>query len=348
MLTFRLLFPLFRAALLPLLLFFSISSVTRAQSLDTLLLKNGQLLSGELKAWEKGHIRFDIAKAGVVSVYFRDVLSLSASKKRYRLNTSDKEILFGTIEINAEEYLSISDSTITKRVSFEKVLSITPFAQKSINPIDGFISLGYQFAKSNKVGLVNLDGSLRYSTKTIDLTTSMSAAITHTLGVFSYNRGNVNFDINRLIDPKWSWGARMLYQRNLQQGLTARYLGSLGMIYNGVSTNNVKLFFYSGFVAALDRTVEGDEALRTEIPVLARLELYRFEQPEISLTTSQTLYFVISESRIRHDGEVRLNWKLSDKFSLNAFVYDNYDSKPLSAVGQTLDYGWVIGLRFNY
>ena len=55
-----------------------------------------------------------------------------------------------------------------------------------------------------------------------------------------------------------------------------------------------------------------------------------------------------ANKRIRHDGELRLNFKLTNKLSLTSYLYDNYDSAPVVPTAGNLDYGWSTGLKYGF
>lgn len=75
---------------------------------DSIIMKDGTVLSGELKGLKSGRLEFDIDNISIVKIKFDRVRLVKAITHQYRLETSDRKIYFG--------YIRRSDSTGILRV----------------------------------------------------------------------------------------------------------------------------------------------------------------------------------------------------------------------------------------
>lgn len=315
---------------------------------DTLVMNNGQVLIGTFKTWERGKICFDVTDAGKLFINDDQVRSFTGKQKKFRVETASRQVAYGMISAKDSGYIAVTDSaTVVLRMA--DVVDALPYKTSLLQPYDAYIAAGYNYSRSNQVGTINLDAGIQYITTRYTINGTATSALTHNSSGLFRNRDNLVLHIFKMVNnPRWLFGARILYQRNRQQQLEARYLAGAGMIYNALFANNRQLYLFSGLVLAHEKGTDATTQTRMEIPLLANLQLYRFREPEMSLTTSQTVYLGGSGfNRIRHDGELRLSWNITDQFSLTTYVYDNYDSRPLAFLGKNLDFGWMFGIKFE-
>jgi len=321
--------------------------VATAQSGDTLVMNNGQHLIGKFKTWERGKICFDVTDAGKLYINYDQVHSFTGRQKKFRVETASRQIAYGMISAKDSGCIAITD-TAERLLRMKDVVSVLPYKTSLLQPYDAYVAAGYNYSRSNQVGTINFDAGIQYITTHYTINGTATSALTHNANGLFRNRDNLLLHIFKMVNPHWQFGARMLYQRNRQQQLEARYLLGGGMMYNAAFRNNYQLYLFSGMVVAHEKGTDATTQTRIEIPLLASLQLYRFHEPEMSLTTMQTVYLGGSGfNRLRHDGELRLSWEITDQFSLTSYVYDNYDSRPLAYLGKNLDFGWMFGIRFE-
>ena len=314
--------------------------------LDSLSLTNGQVLMGTLNSWQKGYVSFDIKDAGVVSIQMDKIIALTCNKKLCKIITSSRKNYSGKIRSTEQGLIGISYDDTLIQVSISNIVSIVPYEISKLKPFSGFLSLGYSYSKSSAVGVINIDGNLAYSTRKYNMNLSINSMATKTDGIYYRNRDNASINIFKPINPKWEYGGRLIYQKNRQLELNARYLASGGILFDAIVKKNIELYLFSGIVTAQEYTTDGKNYNRIEIPLLLKIDIYRFNKNKIIISTMQTIYYgITSQNRIRHDGELRILYKLNDKISLTSYVYDNYDSAPVVTSSDNNDYGWVLGIR---
>jgi hypothetical protein len=329
------------------ILLISISLKTNAQMPDTLQLTNGQTLVGSFLGWQKDKISFYVFDAGVVSVKATKLSLLKGNLQQYRTETSIRKIFYGPLVCNKPGEFIFQENGGAVVVPFNNIEIITPYKKGGTS--NGYVGAGYNYAKSNGFGLINFDAGWNYSSKKFLLSGSGTSSIVHSNGSVQRNRENVVMTGYRTINARWQTGSRLMYQRNLQLGLSSRYLLGTGMLYNAVMKPNCQLYLFSGGVITTEKTTDKQSYGRFEIPFLLSLDIYNLGNSDLSLSHIQTLYVGTgANKRIRHDGELRLNFKLTNKLSLTSYLYDNYDSAPVVPTAGNLDYGWSTGLKYGF
>jgi hypothetical protein len=333
--------------LLILLILTLMSMNSQAQMPDTLQLTNGQVLVGSLVGWQNDRISFYVFDAGVVSVKATKLSILKGNLQQYRTETSIRKIFYGPLVCNKPGEFTFQENDQPVTVPFHNIEIITPYKKGGAST--GFLSAGYNYAKSNGVGLVTFDAGLSYTSKQFMLTGSGTTSFVQNNKTLQRNREVVTFTGYRVLNPRWQPAAQLLYQRNLELGLSSRFLAGAGVFYTALMKPNCQLYVATGGMGTLEKTTDKQSYTRFEIPFILNLEIYNLGNPDLSLTHKQSLYIgTDNNKRIRHDGELRLNFKLTKSISLTTYLYDNYDSDPVAATGGNLDYGWTTGLKYGF
>jgi hypothetical protein len=336
---------LFNLLILQILMLISMSSY--AQTPDTLQLTNGQVLVGSLLSWQYDNISFYVLDAGLVSVKATKISILKGNMQQYRTETSTRKIFYGPITCNKPGEMTFQEDGQSVIIPFKNIEVITPY--KKGGAYSGFLAAGYNYAKSNGFGLITFDAGLNYTSKNFLLNGSGTSNLVQNNKTLQRNRENLVFTGYRILNPRWQPAAQFLNQRNLQLGLTSRYWAGAGIFYTAVMKPNCQLYLATGGAGTQEKTIDKQSYSSFEIPFIIHLEIYGLGTPDLSLSHKQTLYVGISSNkRIRHDGEIRFNYKLTKNISLTTYIYDNYDSDPIAATAGNLDYGWSTGLKYGF
>ncbi|MFM7709278.1 MAG: DUF481 domain-containing protein [Ferruginibacter sp.] len=333
--------------ILILALFIFTKDKVNGQVPDSLILKNNQILTGMFLSWQKGFVNFYVLDVGLVNIKIEKIKAVVGNLKEYRIVTEGGQVYYGEMKSNHDYTLTIINDT-TNNILFTKIVSIIPFNSKSIKPMSSYIAVGYNYSKSNDIGLINGDFGLMYSFRKLNITGSYNTMVTHNNKSFSRNREYAITDAFIPITNRWQIGSRVIYQRNRQLGLESRYLIAGGIEYDAIIEQKKQLYFITGIVRSEESTINDLSKSHWEIPFFINLQLYKFNNPNFSLYTTQIVYFETGgDKRIRHDGELRMSYKLNKKTSLSTYVYDNYDSSVKPQINN-FDYGWVFGLRVDF
>ncbi|WP_276483831.1 DUF481 domain-containing protein [Paraflavitalea pollutisoli] len=329
----------------------SISFVLNAQVKDTLFLYNQSVLIGELKNITLGKLTIDADDVGLVNIKTTKIRTLRAASHYYRIETTHKKVYYSRIlEDTMPGYIRIANQDTILSIALEDIANLSSFKNPKAAQWDGSASVGYSFTRSSKIGRLNGDFSLKRTTRRLELSSSYSTIITQTDTGWTRDNATGTLTGSYFINTRWQAVAFLQYQRNLELGLARRYQEGLGFTYSIISTNHVRLRTGSGIVLNQELNTEGvTSPTQVEIPFVNTFNFFSFSKPEMDLSSTQNVYFSLStKGRVRHDGQIKLTWKVITDFSVTLTLYDNYDSKPPGINAATLDYGIVFGLSYSF
>ncbi|HLO82850.1 MAG TPA: DUF481 domain-containing protein [Chitinophagaceae bacterium] len=340
-----------KLTILAILLLFSSELVFGQELKDTIIMNNGMILSGEMKNLKSGKIEFDIDNISIVKVKFDKIKLIKAVSHAYRIETSDRKIYYGTIRRGDQPgTLKIESKDTTVTIPLNSVAYMTSFDNKTFRTISGYVSSGFNYARSSNSGRFNFDGALKLQTKRTysELISSMFISQTDTSWI--RDRESLALNTYYVLNPWISLGGNLKYQRNYELGLARRFQEGLGLMVNLLKHNNFQMRALSGLVINQEKSTDGVVfPTQVEIPVNFYLEFFRFSDPNISITTSQSAYFSITDAgRVRWDGDTRISWEIIDDLAFSLQFYHNFDNRPPSGHDRNWDYGTVVGLKYEF
>jgi hypothetical protein len=331
-----------------LLLLLPFSAATQVK--DTLFFKNGDLLVGEIKSLSLGKIKFDDDNMDVLNIKITQIKTIQALTHVYRLETISEEIYYTTLEAAASGYVRIKVNGLPQDVRIEDISTLSSLKGKTGALWQGTVSAGYNYAKSTGIGQFNSTFTVDYLTKKWDLQANGSVIVNQTDSSFQIDNATSGLFNSYLFTPVWEASVFVLYQRNLQQGLSRRYQEGLGGGAKFISTNHMRAKLITGAVINQEKSVEGvSSPTQVDIPVIMTINFFRFNRPDLTINLTEDVFIGITKKgRIRQDGQLKLNWKLFNDFYLNIQFYHNYDNQPPGQDSEKLDYGVVFGVSYKF
>jgi len=329
----------------------TLSGPLLAQSIkDTLYFKNGTIIIGEIKRVQLGVITFDPDDANDITVQLRKVKAISGKSREFRIETIDHQVLYGLMYPTVHDgFVNITGRSDSTLISLNNITSLYPVEKSFLKKINGYLSAGYSYTKSSKLGRLNFDGKAVYQAKKVETGINFSFISTNEEGEFIRDREDFGFPFSYYFHSYWFAGSQLNYQRNLELGIKSRWQQGLGIGNKLITTKYVNLIVFGGMVLNEETPFESTTATKnTEGTVGIRFNIFKFSKPELSLSFNQKGYASINEERYRLDGDLNLTWEMIEDLDLNISFYSNFDSRPPTGDNNQLDYGTVLGVRFDF
>lgn len=326
------------------------SSVVFAQQTDSLYLKNGQIVFGDLKGISLGKVKFKMDDLSTVDVEMNKIETISANKHFFRIETVNKKVFFSKLYSSPKSgFVRVEDSLGGGELPINYIIKATYYKLRK-NIFEGNVSSGYNYTKSSDIGRFNLDLTMRYIMKNITIQNKSSSIMTQQDKALKRDRESILFTGTYFIDPTWKAIGLLNYQLNRELGLQYRFQEGIGAGYNIFANTSLRLWTVAGLVVNQEKSFEESNSnLTVEVPFLLNFDLFRFSKPEISVSVDNSFFTSLTQKgRIRFDNEVRADWKVISDFTLNLQFYSNYDNKPLSGTGAAFDYGIVFGIGYKW
>ncbi len=321
------------------------------QEKDSIILYNGQILIGEVQSASLGTLTIDDIdlKMQNIKLYKIKILKIQA---RFKIETVDKHLYLGTLK-TADKFGFVNIHTAEGEnieIHITKIYQLISMDNDILKRIRGNISAGLSYTKSSSLGQVNFNAGLQVATKHVDYLLSVSSIAS--IDSSSYSRDNENLQLFASYDVSTSWfvAAGGQYQRNLELSIARRFLGLIGPGYKVFIEKNWRLLATTGISFSQEKSTENAESgLLYEVPVMFQFNFYKGHKPDITINSTQAVYFSLSEAgRVRYDGSTSFSWQLVRYFYLRVNPYINYDSKPPAGNNSNLDYGIVLGLSYEF
>src|SRR5262249_35230260 len=128
-----------------------------AQTKDTIVFYNGQVLIGDLRGGAFGEVTINDRDLKILQVKQYKIRTLTTDN-RFRLETNDKKEFIGRLEKATKDgwvniILDNGDTLLTLITDISQIIAIE---KKFLVGLDGSLSAGFSYAKSSDIGQVNL------------------------------------------------------------------------------------------------------------------------------------------------------------------------------------------------
>lgn len=323
-----------------------------SQEKDSIFLKNGQVLIGELKSAQLGIITFDDDDLNTLSIKMYKINKLKATQSRFRIETKNNHIYYGTLNPSLKTgYVVIKlDKENSVEIDIQEINLLVSFKKTFVKRLDGNVTAGFSYTKSSGIGQLNFSADVKYSTKKLENDLSASSISSIDTSSFSRDRENLQLFTIYNLTPKWFLAAQLNYQRNLSLSILRRFQELIGAGKKLVVRKDLQLLGISGFTFNQETSTDNvTSGLLLEIPLIFKLDFYKFQHPNMQISSTQAIYYSITEKgRFRYEGSTSFSWEIIKDFSLSISPYSNYDTKPPVSTSNKYDFGVVIGLTYKF
>ena len=151
------------------------------------------------------------------------------------------------------------------------------------------------------------------------------------------------------VTPTWFLAGSFVYQRNLELSIARRYQEMFGGGNKIVSGKSWLVLASSGITFNQEKSTSGIASdLLLEIPLMLRVNYYKYQQPNIQISSTNAAFFSLSQKdRIRFDANIYFSWELVRRFYLTISPYANFDSQPPEG-NSNFDYGSAVSISFQF
>jgi hypothetical protein len=315
----------------------------------TVVLSNGDRLTGKISKLEKGKLAVKTDYAGTVQIDWAMVRAFDTDQQFEILTLSGRRYK-GMLRRSADALEIITDA---ERASIPPV-DVTGLAPLSDGEppsfwerVEGAIDAGYSFTRGNS-DLTQSSLGLRsdYVREKYKAHLTASSIFSRQNDAPSTSRHTVNGRLDRFLGPRALAFFIGGLERNDRQQLNLRTTTGGGLGWRLVKNKNTELSIRGGLTFTNERFIDGVELSSGE--GLGQIEWKTSRFGKVKLSTDARFYPSVTESgryRIEYDSTMRvpvlsqLTWSLS--------LFDRFDSAPPQPI-QRNDYGLVSAFGFTF
>ncbi len=182
---------------------------------DTVLLANGDRISGQVQGFDAGKLVIKTGYAGELRIDLRAVASWASEGEMTVVLDNDRR-LYGRLEGDAAQVKVIASPGIEAEIPRSKVVSIQPGRLTADQwNLTGHLLLGASQTSGNTdVGQVNLDSELVARRGKDRYTTGLRANFAQSEGEQTANNWLLAFKYDRFQTPRWYWYGRTTFEHD--------------------------------------------------------------------------------------------------------------------------------------
>jgi hypothetical protein len=265
-------------ALLFLIIIGSFGKPVFAQTKDTILLFNGQILIGDIKAGQYGEISIDDIDLKLLHVKQYKIKVLTTSRK-FRIETNSKKSLVGIMKKSPKEgcVSIVQDNGTLFDTEILNLNTIIALEKNFFSQLNGNLSAGFSYTKSSDIGQINVSSNIQYVTRLFDY--QLSASMNGTLDSSGYSRDREEAGIFTAysFSPSWFAAVSVDYQRNLELSIARRYQQLIGGGNKIFVHKYSQLLAVSGLVFNQEKSTSGASSdLLLEIPFVLKFNFFKY------------------------------------------------------------------------
>ncbi|MGK2925718.1 MAG: DUF481 domain-containing protein [Lysobacterales bacterium] len=315
---------------------------------DVVILKNGDKLTGEVKALRAGILQFATDAMGTVAIEWRYIDQVISTENQ-SVETTDGKLYLGRLTSESEgDAVGVQTEERMVTLDTDDVFAVWPVKSTFWERSDFDVSVGLDYQKSTGIADFNLAASWQHRRFDRLTEASLSSDLTRQSGADDQTRYQLQFahQYIRQNGRTSAWLASA--ERNDSLGLDYRfYAGGLYGKYL-LRESDHWLSLGAGLVGTEEKYAGASANTGLEAVADARFDLYRYADPERSLQTRLTLFPSLTESgRLRSEFTTTFKLELiNDLYWMMQFYYQSDTDPPPQAVNST-DYGITTGVGWS-
>jgi hypothetical protein len=324
------------------LIVFMMNSLTGlGQKTDKVYLKNGDMLTGEIKSMQLGLLSYDVTGPGTINIKWEEVTKI-ISDKIFEFTLANGTMAVTTVDSLFKMY---------HLTSVDQIVEIIPIKDRFLKRLSGDVNLGFNYTKSNNILQLNFGSNVSYKIPKIDIDLKLNAVITNYGQDSSLSKKeDIIGSFRRNMFNNYYWGAALGWQENTELGLASRYLVSGFIGKNFIRDNHNHLFSSAGFSYNQEQSIE-TRMFTGNLDGLFSVTYKRFYRstPKLSINADFLLYPGLTDwGRIRMQADLSVSVEIFKDFNMGLSSYYSYDNKPPEGSLATYDYGLMFTISYEF
>lgn len=316
---------------------------------DVVRLLNGDRITGEVEALERGQLEFKTDDAGTIAIEWDNVIGL-ASTRGFEIETGSGVRVFGFLSAASDRALTVDTPGGPVALDMADVTRITPIGASFWTRIDGSFDAGFTYSQSSGIAQATLNSMSVFRRPLFEVRLDGSATVTQTEGEDGRDdRGSIDLSYVRYRGARWLVSGAARFESNTSLGLTLRSQvgGMIGQRL--VNSNRAQFEAGGGLVVNDERSVDSGETQNIEGVLGFESSYYTYDRPKTQFDTSLHYYPSLSNwGRQRLQFDTAIKRELWKDFFVSLNGYDTFDSDPPQAGSARNDVGVSFSIGWSY
>ena len=316
--------------------------------IDSLILKNGDVIAGELKSMDKGVVTietdysdkdFKIEWGGIAEIH---------TESFFLVTLSDGRRYSGTLESPSPGRATINiDEGGTTDVNLMDVVFLKSIDAGFWSRLYAAIDVGFELKRANNQRNFSVNGKIGYLAERWSLDASYNTVFTKQDSIADTRRTDGNITYRYFLPKDWFLVGDVAFFSSSEQKIDLRTNGKLGLGKFMIHTNRTYWAFQGG-ASFMNETFSDETPDRQSIEGFLGTELNMFDIGDLRLLTNATVFPSITESgRWRIDFNFSMKYDLPLDFYIKLNFEGNYDNQPVEGASDT-DYVLTTGFGWEW
>jgi Protein of unknown function, DUF481 len=319
-----------------------------AADTDTVVLRNGDRISGEIKSLDSGRLELKTVSLSTIYVEWDKVVSLTAVGV-YEVETREGGRYVGRPGPAAPGRMGLAlDRGETLVFDLLTVVRMRRIKDVWWRRLSGNVSLGASYTQSSGVGQGTLSSSVTFRRPAFEVSTAFDQSVSVENKQVSSSRTSWRTSYYRLLSKRWFVPGFTRIDRNPDLGYNLRAVFGGGVGRFLVQSNSGVLGVAGGIVYNRELPLDGGGSNGVEAFFGANGTFYRYDTPKTQLNVAVSASPSLSDGgRFRFDLDGSLSHEIIRDFTVGLTIYDSYDNRPpqegalKNDVGMSLTIGWT-------
>jgi hypothetical protein len=331
------------------LLLIGVTRPAHAQKTDTLRLRNGDRIVGEIKNLNRALLSYSTDNMQLVSVEWDAVASL-VSRTSFEIELQSGFKHYGRLTTAPAGYLVVTGAVVADTLPLGLVVHILPMRRQFWSRVDGYVDLGFTYQQANHNLQLTFGSQAAYRGPKVSASIGGSYFLQSQDSVATTSRSSLTLSEKYFVGSRWYVGSGQAFERNEELQLESRFKFGVGAERFLVQNDAIEFTLGAGAVLLREQyTGEDDQSVTWEGQVNLAFDAFRYNQPKLDLSTSLAIYPGLTElGRVRIDFDGRVSYELVKDFFLTVSVFERYDSRPPSETAAKSDFGTTLSITWSF
>jgi hypothetical protein len=326
------------------------SSSATAKKTDVIVFNNGDRVTGEIKAFERGQLRFSTTAMGTVMIKW-DNIDQVISDKTIQLEMDSGQRMLGSLGTATEaEHLQLKTATGERGVPMENVVHMVPIKKDESlwRRLEGSITFGLDYSKGSRVGQSNMGATASLKEEKYQISADWNYNLTRGSQQQDTARWYLGAAYQHTLRNRWFWLANSNLDKNEELGLDLRWLAGGGAGRYIWQSNFSELRLFGGAAGTQESRANVESVTSLEGQFGGRYSVFIFNPNKMDLNVNLDLYPGITESgRWRGNFRTELRWEMIKDLFWNLTYYYTFDNQPPPGAARD-DTGVNTGLGYSF
>jgi hypothetical protein len=319
--------------------------VAEAQKTDSVWIRNGDRITGQVKSLSRALLKYLTDDLGTIYIEWDKVDRISTTTI-LEVQLASGQKFYGPLGLAPAGRLLLGGDTLL----LGEIVTMAPIERKFLDRLNGYLDLGFSYQKAHQAVQLSTGIKVVYRAPSAETTLDVTSFVEDRDDVAKTSRLAAAFTERWFVTNLWSTGFVVGFDQSEELDLAGRGrlvgFGSRTL----AQSNHLEFRATGGMVLTRERYFSTDSTSNGFEGLLgASFRAFRYDRPKLDVSlTSQTFPSFSVGGRVRLQNDFRLSYELVKDFMLTGTLFDTYDSKPQVAGAQKNDFGTTFGISWTY